>query len=401
MHVTMTQHPVGQGGLFSGTLSLEPLALRWAYDCGSNQRTPLTREIGEVAAAGPLDLLFLSHLDSDHINGVDQLLAQTTPREVVLPYINEAILLATIARDASRGTLTGTFIEAASNLSAWFGSRGVETVTIVDGFDDDDGTDGPILPGGPEGEGGGEIRAKWTGTILGFQVFDAGAAAARSGAVMYKVDPGSSLLVATSRGTLNWVLIPYVHKPSKRLMNAFEAELRVKFGPHHDKREILDEVKKPNALTKLRDCYDALWLDHNLISMTLYSGPWKSLSAPTILRRGPRRRYWLPEAYGWMLTGDAHLDRKGRRQKFIEFYQQFTRMIGVLMMPHHGSIQNHSDLLLSAMSELRIGYAAVGPNNYGHPHPYVRNAVNAGSYDGFHRVDTRRSSLLQMEISSP
>lgn len=47
----------------------------------------LGQEVMEVANGGHVDLLFLSHLDSDHVNGVDRLLALTTVGEVVLPLL--------------------------------------------------------------------------------------------------------------------------------------------------------------------------------------------------------------------------------------------------------------------------------------------------------------------------
>lgn len=110
--------------------------LRWVYDCGSNQADALQREIGSIARGGEIDLLFLSHLDSDHVNGVDLLLSQVKVHEVVLPYLDEETLVAIIARDAARGALTGVFVEAVSDLAGWFGSRGVETVTFVEGSDE-------------------------------------------------------------------------------------------------------------------------------------------------------------------------------------------------------------------------------------------------------------------------
>lgn len=103
MRIEMVQHAVGQGGLFSGSLSAGTKPLRWVYDCGSNQRETLTREIGKIASGGEIDVLFLSHLDSDHVGGVDQLLAQVNVREVVLPYLNDTILLSIIGRDCARG----------------------------------------------------------------------------------------------------------------------------------------------------------------------------------------------------------------------------------------------------------------------------------------------------------
>jgi len=60
--------------MFSGRIQSGNATLYWVYDCGSNQQDRLSEEILSVAAQGPIDLLFLSHLDSDHVNGVDRLL---------------------------------------------------------------------------------------------------------------------------------------------------------------------------------------------------------------------------------------------------------------------------------------------------------------------------------------
>ncbi len=89
MDITLTQHPVGQGGMMSGLLTTSSSQFHWVYDCGSNQTGDLNREIDVVAAKGDMDFLFLSHLDSDHISGIDRLLSKTHVREVVLPYLNE------------------------------------------------------------------------------------------------------------------------------------------------------------------------------------------------------------------------------------------------------------------------------------------------------------------------
>lgn len=153
MRVEMVQHPVGQGGLFSGTVTSGAGLFRWVHDCGSNQHDPLGREISAVAAGGEIDLLFLSHLDSDHVSGVDRLLTQVAVREVVLPYLDETALILILTREADRGTLSGLFVDAVSDLAGWFGSRGVETITFVSGLDDDDdGGEGPTPPGAPHGE---------------------------------------------------------------------------------------------------------------------------------------------------------------------------------------------------------------------------------------------------------
>jgi beta-lactamase superfamily II metal-dependent hydrolase len=104
---------------------------------------------------------------------------------------------------------------------------------------------------------------------------------------------------------------------------------------------------------------------------------------------------------GWMLTGDAHLDGVRRRQRFLRYYQRVAPLTNVLMLPHHGSIHNHSDLVLDAMPELIVGYAAAGPNSYGHPHDDVKDAVNGHARAHFHRVSKQRSRQLEMTVQTP
>lgn len=403
MQVKLVQHAVGQGGLFCGTLTLGKKPLRWVYDCGSNQASDLAREIGRVAHGGDLDLLFLSHLDSDHVNGVDQLLSRVKVREVVLPYLNETALIATLVQEAGRDTLTGVLVEAVSDLAGWFGSRGVETITFVDG-NDDEGGDGPIVPRDPEGGGEGDCHSKWTTDArpIGGQIADS--SQGRGVARMQRVALGAAHIVNSDTTVLNWALIPYVHQPSAKLMQAFNNALDAEFKAI-DKKAIARSAKDPAVRAKLRNCYDALWSDHNLVSMTLYAGPIQQQALGVELWARPHycHGYWHPraasEAGGWMLTGDAHFDGLRRRQRFLKFYDTYLPLINVLMLPHHGSIHNHSDEVLDAMPELWIGFAAAGPNSYGHPHDDVRDAVQAHRRAVFHRVREKQSSQIVMEIT--
>lgn len=407
----MAQHPVGQGGMFSGELRAGGQPLRWVYDCGSNQCEELTREVVRIAEGGEIDLLFLSHLDSDHVRGVDQLLSATKVREVVLPYMNETMVLITIARDAARGALTGNFIDAATDPAGWFGNRGIETVTFVNGdADDGEGSpDGPFLPGGPGGEGlrfGRErTLTKWAPDPVNMELDKAvgGNPPSRDDAPraeLRQVAAGAAIQMITPATVLNWVLIPYVHAPSAVLARAFDRALEAEFGTPLDKKAIARSAREQPYRNRLRRCYDALWLDHNLISMTLYAGPWKperfDVSIGLVM---PHHHGWHgAEPGGWILTGDAHLDRQRRRQRFLHFYRDHLTLTNIFMLPHHGSIHNHSDKVLEAMPNLRVGFAAAGVNSYGHPHDAVRDAVRATPTASFVQVSEALASRLVMYL---
>ncbi len=393
MEVRLEQHAVGQGGLFSGTLKSPGKSFRWVFDCGSNQTDSLSREVACVAAGGDIDILFLSHLDSDHVSGIDLLLSRVKVREVVLPYLNEETLLLTLVMEAGKDTLSGVFVDALNDLASWFGSRGVETVTFVRGTEDDDDGDeeGPKLPDAPkkpEGAGEREWIGRWTTICLPGPALPVHENLGSKKAQVQQVEHGA--VVTLTADILNWVWIPYVQEPPARLLVAFKAALQSEFGTVDTKR-IASTAKSPAVREKLRNCYDSLWIDHNLISMTLYAGPldssWKRSRLNWNININVRHSFENLHSMAWMFTGDSHLNRARRRKKFIKFYEKYVGMIGVYMLPHHGSLHNHSREVLEAMSNLVLGFAAAGPNSYGHPHSDVRDAVLAQPCATFHAVD--------------
>jgi hypothetical protein len=366
----MIQHPVGQGGLFSGTINAGGRPFRWVYDCGSNQPAALARERDKVARAGDIDMLFLSHLDSDHIVGIDVLLTQCNVREVVIPYFEKEVLFALVAQGVANGSLSTSFAQLAGDPSGWFFDRGVSQVTQVRGDDSDEGEGGPP-PEPPEGGlGEGDIKSKW----IPEPEYDLDAQkVGQFGQSVQVASANASVALRPSRGgLLNWALIPYVHAPPRRLMDAFRTALEGEFGVPLDLTLVRDAARSPDMRAALRRCYDALWLDHNLISMSLYSGPVTPHKG-----HASRMRYGLHSDMqgGWMLTGDAQLSGGRRLDRFTRHYSSVSSMVNILMLPHHGASHNFGPGLLDAFPHFHNGYAAAGPNGYGHPHPGVVNLV--------------------------
>lgn len=399
IEVRMEQHPVGQGGLASGQISCFGGNLRWIYDCGSNQDDALIREIRRAARPGGVDLLFLSHLDSDHVSGVDRLLPQCPAREVVLPYMDADHLLAAAARDAARGRLSYSFREAASDLAGWFAARGVETLTFVRGRDDEDGGggDGPVVPDPPERGGEreeGEITAKWTVAPSPLEPADAAVLNPSLAGIQVREVPREAALKLEGCGEgFGWALIPYVHQPDARRFARFRTLLAEEFGEPVDLADISEAARSDAGRKRLRKCYDGLWTDHNLVSMTLYSGP----ASESLWESAYMRRYGYYRSPGFMLTGDAHLDQRGRREAFFRHYRRFAPLVGGLMLPHHGSIHNFHEDLLDYFPNLRIAFACAGPNKYGHPHPDVRSAVKDAEI-GYQRVSHKRRRGLVFDL---
>ena len=132
MLIEMKQHPVGQGGLFYGVLHYgDKKTFRWIYDCGSDDRKELSRQIWKLPKE-KINALFLSHMHRDHVNGFDELLKRVKKiDQVILPYLDDYDKLATLADYESHGALTDSIWEMVTNPGEWFIRKGVGNVIFV------------------------------------------------------------------------------------------------------------------------------------------------------------------------------------------------------------------------------------------------------------------------------
>lgn len=94
-------HPVGQGLFTSGRIvhnyrlhSWTPPAFSWVYDCGTSSSVskfllPELNHFGmeSLLLGSSIDLVTLSHFDSDHINGLTELLERVSVQTLLLPLI--------------------------------------------------------------------------------------------------------------------------------------------------------------------------------------------------------------------------------------------------------------------------------------------------------------------------
>jgi hypothetical protein len=205
----------------------------------------------------------------------------------------------------------------------------------------------------------------------------------------------------TAHGALNWLLVPYAHRPSDKALQDFIAAIEKEFPGWQSAPDFLvNMLCDPKLREQLRECYNLIWSDHNLVSMALYAGPmrpdrWESYH--TIRCRGSR---WYGSydnmAISWLGTGDMHLDVKHRRETFIAHYQRLLNLVNVFGLPHHGAKGNFNPLLLSAMPNAMQCVASADKNSYGHPSAEVELAVIKSGKD-FIQVGSKIHSALVWE----
>lgn len=89
-------HPAGHGTFFSGHIRSDGGSPRddlvWVYDCGSRKWSQMDRLISSlVVRLAPkrfVDMVCISHFDSDHVHGMETLLGSVKVGALVLPYLS-------------------------------------------------------------------------------------------------------------------------------------------------------------------------------------------------------------------------------------------------------------------------------------------------------------------------
>jgi hypothetical protein len=161
--------------------------------------------------------------------------------------------------------------------------------------------------------------------------------------------------------------------------------------------ELLKFLKSGDA-AKIGPLYDLIapWRDHNVVSLSLYSGVWpllernKSGSSLGPFSSTPYRKqsdgYDLATkgwTVGWLLTGDAKLGKPNNEQPtqagqvgddWWGFYNDALAFTRIFMLPHHGSAANlplDEPKLVSRLKAMNL-YATAKGKSKKHPAEKVR-----------------------------
>lgn len=102
MNIRRIIHPIGQGAFYSERLwnKLEVKERTVVYDCGSGNSKEIPKRFfqeldwhrtheDEQGNKPPIDILFISHFDADHVNGVKRLNDRYDIKRIVLPEITK------------------------------------------------------------------------------------------------------------------------------------------------------------------------------------------------------------------------------------------------------------------------------------------------------------------------
>lgn len=461
MHVrhSRIQHGVGQGSFHSATVefSLAPNVehrFDYIYDCGALKywreapgllyalsRVSLDKR-GAGGSKAILDLLILSHFDSDHMNGAKKLVNRYSVDRIVLPYLGIQELALVIANQAEM--IDGDTIRQLHALTHGDDKFWGCPVTMVQtGPRQSEGRPGqadprPVLetgelPAAQEFPHRVSVFLESTDArpdrvmsdednlivrALSSQPDDAWklrfwnrGMAARLGElilqhlaeVTFPVEALSDR-VNGAQAIIAWLDFKPVKAPRKRAQTSVKS---VKEPSHRDLA--LEAYRK--AITEFAPTWqneasgDSL---ANFLSLGLYSGPrfgshdWQQ-AFHTPYPQGHwtcgncNALHWREDEVlpGWIGTGDAPLGEPGIWQDFELHYSLELPQVQTVVVPHHGAAPQASTRFYNPKLNHREGMTAVVSygvrNSYGHPHPSVVAGV---AYAGAQLVHVTEDTRL-------
>lgn len=421
MRIVRDQYPVGQGCFNAGTISFggpigeETKHFRYVYDCGSSNQRAMRAAIDRCKSQTSfIDALFVSHLDDDHVSGLDRLLAAVKVDSVYIPYVDNLVPILDLLEAEKETALSVSLIEATIDPESWFGRRGVKRVIRVSGGNDLP-PDGPYIPF--PGEPPDDPIPK--DASLHFKELPYAPRRLRRGITgerseLLQMEPGDSIAIFAANRLLDWLLLPYVHPAPRERRVAFRKAMRTTLDLKARQRltatRLADALRSRHERELLRECYDEIIAGgarrmHNRISMSLYSGPTGRRPEQTWQRQVEtydpiRRSHWWAstDAVGWLGTGDATLNVKSVRTAWRKAYEPLESQVSTLLLPHHGSRHNfHSELLDPGKLTLCVASAG-NPSRYGHPNHRVIDEIRARGKNFWHvsqHVDSGITEFIQ------
>ncbi|MFT8783858.1 hypothetical protein [Acetobacter syzygii] len=406
---TRRQHAVGQGFFNSGDLHDENgwCRLRYVVDCGSKATYQSAREkqiddfVSSIGSGGMIDLLLVSHVHEDHVNGIERLFDPSTGLKVdtiMLPLMTVQERLIAFARsvDEDSSSAASAFyqrfvIDPVAALSE-FNPRHI--ILVRPGATDDaapGSTDDPVtpLPGSeelldPEDK---EDRREWrfVGKRQLEDQIDYSTSSRAGREVRISVMPDSAGIAVPSKDCLwDWLIAPYVDPKVEAGIAQFERTLSRRLGIKVAdlRKQLVNAAYVQNLIVsevnKLIAAYQKVVSNLNVTSLCVYSGPAASpVKHECRLLKIKFGEYFLGYAGrgGWLGTGDAALKEKTRLDPFLRHYGRLLNEVDTLTMPHHGSDGNfHPDLLDKVEPTLCVA-AADRISNWRHPGTSVVQSV--------------------------
>ena len=336
--------PVGQGAFYVEKFENSKSIV---YDCGSvGNRKKIDDLIKECFGENEvIEAIFISHLDEDHMNGVETLLKECKVKRICFPLITEEMkqtLKIKIMIEETIGNSYSEFVkefieDPEAAIKKIKEDIKIELIEILPNDEED------IVEENNKKIDSENTKNKEIKRIK-----------KKSGEDIAEEIKG----LEHSCNENKWELIPYNFRQETRIKE-FEEKLEEEFGKKISLEKV-EEIWRKNedeSREKIKKAYEGIKGGLNTNSMTLFSGV-----------REDSTQIQYDSSYvkvGCLYTGDYEAKGKNKWETLEETYKEYWAWISMIQVPHHGSARNCNDALISKKA---VYFLSAGEkNSYKHP----------------------------------
>lgn len=359
MEVIRTIHPIGLGAFYTERIIDDVHTFNIVFDCGAGlSNTPddwLKKEISSYYTKNDvIDLLFISHFDKDHINGISELKKTKGIKNIVVPLVEEENYWFYYVENQEFEQFYNSLGLIADNVYKVKISNGEDYTVRYNDMPSIDLTDNSK---------GGDVE---NGQRLKF-------------------------------GNADWYYIPFNYNRKERI-NILLTEL-VKNGLSEDILKGHDWDKIKDNLVSIKDSYKKVLHDgSNKTSLIVYSGGVSGdFDCCQYTFSYSNCYYWI-EQEGCLYFGDNDLNQTDLLKYLFNKLLRLTDRVGSIQIPHHGSLKNFNAKLLDINKDNRkMFFVSFGNNNkYGHPSLRVLEDIIRSHNYVFGVTENRNSAFFQV-----
>lgn len=418
-------HPVGQGGFYTEQFMNKEedfdnsVLFNVVYDCGSKEKNLLDKTIDYTfpKKKSEIDILFLSHFDEDHVNGVEYLGKRVQKIKcVVMPLLK-----------ASQKVMA--FLNCQIdffNMPSFKVIHNIDKVVFIKGVE----TSSSELENSSRNRERNlnNINREYRNVINVEDTEDL--------EILSSGTPLSLIHLDSRKPTKEWIYIPFnicdesEYDEFKKFLQSDDSDLAEKLTKFIEGFEFengsgkvskfrlseWDEIKK--GLRKIYDKYikekSQNLTNRNDSSMIVYSGPiennveirnggWKvkSMMEGGFFLKSLMQKAKEKKLVASLYTGDIDLNMNIGSLKLYEYIhtklQDYAVNLGLIQVPHHGSKHNFNTWLTGKFSQVPVFFYSFGlGNSYGHPFPGVRMWLYHDKKKVFEITEDKESELIQI-----
>lgn len=388
IRLVRTFHAVGQGAFFSERFcSGDRHSFNIVYDCGA---LPKKQSMNKIIAGSfnndeVIDILFISHFDSDHVNGINLLKKRVKKiRNVILPLLGDGEIEFLILFYRILGRDYREIVNLLEDAEGFFGEETnvirVKPISIMDG---------ELL----------ELENRDAEDVYDLNV-----------SKEKEINSGTKIRVSIGEYKYFWLYKPYNYEIQKRSSQLICALKRC--GILEEDLKDIDFVV--NNIDKIRKIYKDKKVDGDINenSMLVCSIPlnnnWRlcniysECGSLNWFNCNPHYYFYLGlfseilDIYsaGCIYTGDVNL-----KKIKMDFFKRFRggNLIGTVQVAHHGSYKNFDvDFFNETNSHLTCPVSFGSRNNYGHPSDKVLGSLLCNNHFPISINEIRGNSFVQV-----